>query len=72
MEVPYDLRRFIIGQKGKDVRSMMETYDVHIIIPPQNEQSDVITITGLPEKVAKAKEALKERIKQLELEKHDR
>ncbi|GBN12360.1 Vigilin [Araneus ventricosus] len=72
MEVPNDLRRFIIGQKGKDVRSMMETYDVHIIIPPQNEQSDVTTITGPPENVAKAKEALKERIEQLELEKQDR
>ncbi|GBM34136.1 Vigilin [Araneus ventricosus] len=72
MEVPYDLHRFIIGQKGKDVRSMMETYDVNIIIPPQNEQSDVITIKGPPENVAKAKEALKERIEQLELEKQDR
>ncbi|CAL1268500.1 unnamed protein product [Larinioides sclopetarius] len=72
MEVPYDLHRFIIGQKGKDVRSMMETYDVNIIIPPQNEQSDVITIKGPPENVVKAKEALKERIEQLELEKQDR
>ncbi|GBN52283.1 Vigilin, partial [Araneus ventricosus] len=72
MEVPYDLHRFIIGQKGKDIRSMMETYDVNIIIPPQNEQSDVIAIKGPPENVAKAKEALKERIEQLELEKQDR
>lgn len=28
--VPYDLHRFIIGQKGKDVREMMNTYDVNI------------------------------------------
>ncbi|GBO06291.1 hypothetical protein AVEN_152402-1 [Araneus ventricosus] len=50
----------------------VETYDVNIIIPHQNEQSDVITIKGPPENVAKAKEALKERIGQLELEKQDR
>ena len=28
--VPFDLHRFIIGQKGKDVREMMTTYDVNI------------------------------------------
>ncbi len=28
--VPYDLHRFIIGAKGKDVREMMMTYDVNI------------------------------------------
>lgn len=72
VEVPYDLHRFIIGQKGKDVRTMMETYDVNIIIPPQNDHSDVITIRGLQENVEKAREALKERIEQLELEKQDR
>ncbi|GIX67510.1 vigilin [Caerostris darwini] len=72
MEVPYDLHRFIIGQKGRDVRSMMEMYDVNIIIPPQNEHSDVITIKGPPDNVVKTKEALKERIEQLELEKQDR
>ncbi|GFU19163.1 vigilin [Trichonephila clavipes] len=72
VEVPYDLHRFIIGQKGRDVRNMMEMYDVNIIIPPQNEHSDIITIKGPPENVAKTKEALKERIEQLELEKQDR
>ena len=30
VSVPYDLHRFIIGQKGKDVREMMNTYDVNI------------------------------------------
>ncbi len=28
--VPYDLHRFIIGAKGKDVREMMTTFDVNI------------------------------------------
>lgn len=30
VSVPYDLHRYIIGQKGKDVREMMTTYDVNI------------------------------------------
>ncbi|XP_042900399.1 vigilin [Parasteatoda tepidariorum] len=72
IEVPYDLHRFIIGQKGKDVRSMMDMYDVNIIIPPQNDHSDTITIKGPPANVQKTKVALKERIEQLELEKQDR
>ncbi|GFT30691.1 vigilin [Nephila pilipes] len=72
VEVPYDLHRFIIGQKGRDVRNMMEMFDVNIIIPPQNEHSDIITIKGPPDNVVKTKEALKERIEQLELEKQDR
>ena len=28
--VPYDLHRYIIGQKGKDVREMMIAFDVNI------------------------------------------
>ncbi|KAG8181791.1 hypothetical protein JTE90_000083 [Oedothorax gibbosus] len=72
VEVPYDLHRFIIGQKGRDVRSMMEKFDVSIIIPPQQDQSDVIIVKGTPDNVAKTKEALKERVGQLELDKQDR
>lgn len=72
MEVPYDLHRFIIGQKGKDVRSMMEQFDVNIIIPPQSDHSDIITIKGPPAKVEQTKAALRERIEQLEMEKQDR
>lgn len=30
VSVPYDLHRFIIGQKGKDVRELMNTHDVNI------------------------------------------
>lgn len=30
VSVPFDLHRFIIGQKGKDVREMMTTFDVNI------------------------------------------
>ncbi|XP_054712100.1 vigilin-like [Uloborus diversus] len=72
MEVPYDLHRFIIGQKGRDVRQLMEDHDVNILIPPQGDCSDVITLKGAPENVRSAKQALQDRIEQLEHEKQDR
>lgn len=72
MDIPYDLHRFIIGTKGKDVREMMEKCDVNIDVPPANAQSDCIKIRGPPANVDKALITLKERVNQLELEKQDR
>lgn len=72
VEIPYDFHRYIIGQKGKDVREMMNKYDVNIEIPRQTEQSDVIKIRGSPVNVENAKTALLERAQQLEEEKQDR
>ena len=51
MEVPFDYHRFIIGQKGKGVREMMKNFDVNISIPPAEDHSNVIRITGTPDKV---------------------
>lgn len=43
--VPFDYHRFIIGQKGRDVRKMMQDYDVNISIPPPTENSDQVCDT---------------------------
>lgn len=72
MSVPYDLHRFIIGQKGRDVRKMMEDNDVNISIPPADEKCDSVRITGAPAKVARARAAMEARIEQLEGEQKDR
>ena len=72
MQVPFDFHRFIIGQRGRDVRKMMEDHDVNISIPPAEDHSDIIKITGPPQNVAQAHDAMLERIKQLEGEKEDR
>uniref|UniRef100_A0A1W7R994 Vigilin n=1 Tax=Hadrurus spadix TaxID=141984 RepID=A0A1W7R994_9SCOR len=72
VEIPYDFHRYIIGQKGKDVREMMNKYDVNIEIPRQTEQSDIIKIRGSPANVEEAKAALLERAEQLEEEKRER
>lgn len=46
MEVPFDLHRSIIGQKGNSVRELMTKYDVHIELSPPTMKLDVIKITG--------------------------
>lgn len=70
--VPFDLHRFIIGQKGKDVREMMTTFDVNIKVPSAEQQSDIIQISGPPAKVEAARQALLNRVAELEKEKEDR
>ncbi|KAL8583524.1 hypothetical protein ACOMHN_054840 [Nucella lapillus] len=70
--VPFDYHRFIIGQKGRDVRRMMQDFDVNISIPPPSENSDIVRISGPPENAERAKKALEERVTQLDAEKEDR
>jgi transcription antitermination factor NusA-like protein len=72
INVPYDMHRFIIGQKGRDVRKMMEDNDVNISIPPANDKSDIVRITGAPSNVAKARIAMEARMEQLAGEQKDR
>ena len=45
---------------------MMEDHDVNISIPPADEHSDIVRITGAPENVKCAVAALEERVQQLE------
>ncbi|KAG5317065.1 VIGLN protein, partial [Acromyrmex heyeri] len=47
VDVPFDFHRSIIGQKGKDVRELMNTYDVHIMLSPAEEKLDYIKVTLL-------------------------
>lgn len=71
-EVAFRHHRFIIGQKGENVRNMMTEYDVNIQVPPPQDQSNVIRITGPPANTERAREALKEKVLQLEEEELDR
>ncbi|CAG2166840.1 unnamed protein product, partial [Oppiella nova] len=72
VEVPFDLHRFIIGQKGREVRELMETYDVSISVPPPNASSDTISITGSKDNVYKAKKAVEERVIKIESDKQEK
>merc|ERR1712112_81112 len=72
VQVPFSYHKFIIGQRGKDVRKLMQDYDVNISIPPAEQQSDIVKIRGPPANVSRAKEAVLERVGQLEVEAEDR
>jgi hypothetical protein len=45
VDVPFDFHRSIIGQKGKDVRELMEKYDVHIVLSPADQRLDIIKVS---------------------------
>ncbi|KYM96071.1 PREDICTED: vigilin [Cyphomyrmex costatus] len=72
VDVPFDFHRSIIGQKGKDVRELMNTYDVHIMLSPAEEKLDYIKISGTPSCVQNAKEAILEKCEALKAEREDR
>jgi polyribonucleotide nucleotidyltransferase len=72
VEVPFDLHRFIIGQKGREVRELMDKYDVSITVPPANASSDIIKITGSKDNVENAKTAIEERVVKIESDKQEK
>ncbi|XP_066586209.1 vigilin [Prorops nasuta] len=72
VEVPFDFHRSIIGQKGRDVRELMNTYDVHIMLSPAEEKLDYVKICGTPACVEAAKEAILEKCKTIEAEREER
>ncbi|KAI1235718.1 hypothetical protein IHE44_0001798 [Lamprotornis superbus] len=72
VEVPFDLHRYIIGQKGSGIRKMMDEFEVNIQVPAPELQSDIITITGLATNLDRAKLGLLDRVKELQAEQEDR
>uniref|UniRef100_A0A673JGS0 Vigilin n=1 Tax=Sinocyclocheilus rhinocerous TaxID=307959 RepID=A0A673JGS0_9TELE len=72
VEVPFELHRYIIGQKGSGIRKMMDEFEVNIQVPAHELQSDIISITGLASHLDRAKEGLLERVKELQSEQEDR
>uniref|UniRef100_A0A8C7ZDH9 Vigilin n=1 Tax=Oryzias sinensis TaxID=183150 RepID=A0A8C7ZDH9_9TELE len=72
VDVPFELHRYIIGQKGSGIRKMMDEFEVNIQVPGPDLQSDKIAITGLASHLDRAKEGLLERVKELQAEQEDR
>ena len=50
----------------------MNRFDVNIRVPPQDAQSDIICISGVPTNVEAAKEGLAEKVVELEKEKEEK
>lgn len=72
ISIPYEFHRFIIGQKGAEVRDLMDKHNVNIRVPPSTEKSDIIVVTGTSTCVESARQALQEKLTRLEREKADR
>ncbi|XP_023376853.1 vigilin [Pteropus vampyrus] len=72
VEVPFDLHRYIIGQKGSGIRKMMDEFEVNIHVPAPELQSDIVAITGLAANLGRAKAGLLERVRELQAEQEDR
>lgn len=72
INVPFDLHRSIIGQKGRDVRELMTNYDVHIELSPPEQRLDIIKITGARTNVQEAIEAIGRRVEDIEADRKDR
>lgn len=72
IDVPFDLHRSIIGKRGDDVRELMNRYDVHIELSPQDQKLDVIKVSGAAQNVRDAKAAIADRVKELEKDREDR
>ncbi|XP_022667646.1 vigilin-like isoform X2 [Varroa destructor] len=72
VSVDAKLHRFIIGQKGKDVRELMDKYEVNIKVPQATEGLDIVRVTGPAQNVARCRVELDERIKNLLEEEEDR
>merc|ERR1711962_1415607 len=70
--IPFEFHRYIIGQKGKEVREMMNEYDVNIRVPTADQQSDIVLVSGVPTHVENAKAGLAEKLEKLELENLER
>lgn len=72
INVAFDLHRSLIGQKGRDVKELMNTYDVHIELSPQDQKLDIIKVTGARANIEEAKIAIAKRIEELEADRKDR
>lgn len=72
MTIPFDYHRFIIGNKGSNVRRMMDEFNVNIAIPPAKDKSDVVTVIGSKANLKKALKALEEKVSEIESENEDR
>uniref|UniRef100_A0A2K5SIL5 Vigilin n=1 Tax=Cebus imitator TaxID=2715852 RepID=A0A2K5SIL5_CEBIM len=72
VEVPFDLHRYIIGQKRSGIRKMMDEFEVNIHVPAPELQSDIIAITGVAANLDQAKAGLLERVKELQAKQENR
>ncbi|XP_039296374.1 vigilin [Nilaparvata lugens] len=72
MEVPFDYHRAIIGAKGQTIRELSQRFDVQISVPPSHQRADTIQVSGSPANVALAKEAIQDKMLEVDADNEDR
>uniref|UniRef100_A0A3Q2IJ18 Vigilin n=1 Tax=Equus caballus TaxID=9796 RepID=A0A3Q2IJ18_HORSE len=72
LDVPFDLHHYIIGQKRREIRKIMDRFEVNIHMSTPGLASDILFITGLAANVEQAKARLQELVKALQNEAKDR
>jgi len=65
VEVPFEYHRFIIGQKGEDIRELMNRFNVNIKVPNHEEQSSIVVVTGTAENAKAAQGGLEARMDEI-------
>uniref|UniRef100_A0A8C6DFQ7 Vigilin n=1 Tax=Moschus moschiferus TaxID=68415 RepID=A0A8C6DFQ7_MOSMO len=68
VNVPFDLHRYLTGQKKSRIHKIMDECEVKIQIAAPGLESDIISITGLTGDVERARAKLQEQIKTLQTE----
>uniref|UniRef100_A0A915Q0U1 K Homology domain-containing protein n=1 Tax=Setaria digitata TaxID=48799 RepID=A0A915Q0U1_9BILA len=66
VSVAFEHHRFLIGRNGETIRSLMQTHDVNISIPPEDTHLDEIMITGTSENVESAVGDILKRVAEFE------
>lgn len=72
IDVPFDYHRGIIGQKGQTIRELSTRFDVHINVPQSSEHLDTITVTGSKANIKLAKEAIQDKMADIDADNEDR
>lgn len=72
VDVPYEFHGSIIGQRGREVRSLADEYRVSIDVPRAELKQSVITVYGPPKYCESTRQALLRKVQQFEAEKEER
>ena len=67
LDVPYRLHGWIIGRRGEKVRSICDKYRVRIDVTGHEPNKDRIYLRGPPRKCEQAKEAILNRVEELQI-----
>uniref|UniRef100_A0A0N4ZK99 Vigilin n=1 Tax=Parastrongyloides trichosuri TaxID=131310 RepID=A0A0N4ZK99_PARTI len=64
--IPREFHSALIGKGGKDIRNLQQFYNVNVNVPYENDNSDVIKVVGLSDKVDECLVDLKNRLEEFE------